>query len=289
METGNKRMLDAEVACIFGVAEAIVLEQVRYWIKKKEENRDEYKNCFRDGKCWVYNSYREWHNQLPFYSEHTIRRALTHLAECGVLIRENYNKLAYDKTIWYTVDEEKVSEYLSEQKACVQNGHTPVQNGQMDVFKMDRPIPKTSTNISSKTSSESNRVGNPVPDTRNDEFSYDILDRQIRKICKDTDREKYTDAIIYFFHKYYCFYEIKMHHSHKRLKDRNIMDAIDKIYEHYMPSDEKEVNMYYHADMTDYFYGNNNFTGNESGECDYSMLHFLSTLQYREWNTEYAE
>ena len=287
-EKGSKRRFDSDVACVFGVTEAIVLEQIRYWIEKKNENKKEYKNSFRDGWCWVYNSYRGWHEQMPFFSEHTIRRALSHLIECGVLIKGNYNKLAYDNTNWYTVDEEKLTEYLTESEALVQNGQAPVQNGQVDVAKMDRPIPTTTQAISTTTTSESDRAESCKTTLRTpeEEFSFDILNRQIRKVCKDMDKDEYADGVVALFKLYYNLYYIKTKKWHKRLKDQNIMDAIDRLCEHYLPMDKRNVMMCYEPMIREYFFGNNNFTGNDNGECDYTILHFISTLEYREYNAE---
>lgn len=288
-EMGTKRRFDSKVACVFGVSEAIVLEQIRYWIDKKNENKKEYKSSFRDGRCWVYNSYRGWHEQMPFLSEHTIRRALYHLIECGVLIKGNYNKLAYDNTNWYTVDEEKLTECLTESGALVQNGQAPVQNGQVDVAKMDRPIPTTTHTISTTITSESDRAEScktTLCNRKEEVFSFEVLNRQIRKVCKEMDKEKYASGVYALFRMYYNYYAVKMKREHKYLKDKNLMDAINILLEHYLPADKDDVLMCYQPMVWEYFFGNNNFTGNEKGECDYSILHFLSTLEYREYNAE---
>ncbi|WP_158587408.1 hypothetical protein [Neobacillus notoginsengisoli] len=41
-----------------GLNEAIVLQQIHYWLTKELH--------MIEGRRWVYNTYREWHDQLPF-------------------------------------------------------------------------------------------------------------------------------------------------------------------------------------------------------------------------------
>lgn len=283
------RTLDAVTACKFGVAESIILHQIQYWIKIKNDDKKKYKDSFHDGKCWVYNSYRAWTEQLPFYSDRTIRRAIDHLIDEGVLIKGNYNKLSYDNTNWYTVNEEVLQSLISE-KALGQNDQVAWPNWTDDMAKMDRPIPNTTHDITTKTTSESDRAGNckDVPDKQEEEFSFSVLDRQIRTVCKDIGKEDCTDSIIHLFHKYYNLFELKTMTYHKRLTNQNITDAIERLSEFYLPANMVEAHNYYFPMMQEYFCGNNNFTGNEKGECDYSILHFISTLEYREYNYEKA-
>ena len=54
----NKRPLivNPELACIIGLNEAIILQQVHYWIEKKKESNID----FHDGRYWAYNTYEGW-------------------------------------------------------------------------------------------------------------------------------------------------------------------------------------------------------------------------------------
>ena len=58
-----------KLACIVGLNEAIVLNQVAYWLRKNEELG---KN-FIDGRYWVFNTYKNWQeNNFPFISVETV-------------------------------------------------------------------------------------------------------------------------------------------------------------------------------------------------------------------------
>ena len=88
------------LAVKIGLNEAIILQQVHYWLLKSNNVRDGYK--------WVYNSYSEWNKQFPFFSRNTMIRAFNSLEKQGLLITANYNKAGFDKTKWYRIDYEKL-------------------------------------------------------------------------------------------------------------------------------------------------------------------------------------
>lgn len=103
-------IVNTDLALVLGdLNEAIVLNQLNYWI---EINKKAEKNLI-DGKYWVYNSYSDWRiNNFPYWSEKTIQRAFTRLENKGVVISANYNKLAIDKTKWYTIDTDKLQKLV---------------------------------------------------------------------------------------------------------------------------------------------------------------------------------
>jgi hypothetical protein len=88
-----------------GLNEAIVLQQVRYWLS------DDLRPQVRDGRRWVYNSYEDWQERnFPFWSVATVKRAFASLERQGLLISANYNKSGRDHTKWYTVDFDRLLE-----------------------------------------------------------------------------------------------------------------------------------------------------------------------------------
>lgn len=85
------------LAKLIGLNEAIILQQVHYWINNRHAK-------LKKGKRWCYNSYSQWQEQFPFWSTQTIARAIKNLEEKKILISSNFNKLKMDKTKWYTID-----------------------------------------------------------------------------------------------------------------------------------------------------------------------------------------
>jgi len=93
-------VISRSLAILIGLNESIVLQQIHYWLKQNEKS----KRNFRDGHFWTYNSYPEWQKQFPFWSESTVKRAITKLEKEGYLISGNYNKLKIDRTKWYRIN-----------------------------------------------------------------------------------------------------------------------------------------------------------------------------------------
>ena len=108
-----------QLAKSIGLNESIVLQQVHYWLHNKIQEPEKYKDSYKDGYLWVYNSIEEWNKQFPFWHKNTIIRTIKSLIDKGLLIKsdKNYNKSQYDRTSWYTIDYLKFEEL--QEKTCV--------------------------------------------------------------------------------------------------------------------------------------------------------------------------
>lgn len=96
---------DKDIAVQFGIAEAIILNHMQFWIEKNEANG---KN-FYDGSYWTYNSTKAYAEIFPYFSQRQIQNALKHLRDEGILKTGNYNDVAYDRTLWYAFTEKGIS------------------------------------------------------------------------------------------------------------------------------------------------------------------------------------
>ena len=97
-----------------GLNEAIMLQQMHYWLLKSS-------NEF-EGVKWFYKTLEDWQTEFPFWSAMTIRRTLSSLEKQKVIKIGNYNKKKFDKTKWYTI------EYQCVNRRCVQNEQTMCSN-----------------------------------------------------------------------------------------------------------------------------------------------------------------
>lgn len=145
----SKLLLDDEplvilpkLAAAIGLNEAIILQQLHYWLEKSKN--------VRDGFRWVYNTYEEWQKQFPFWSESTIKRTIKKLEGQHLIIVGKYNKLKIDNTKWYRIDYEVLQNI--ENNTTGQNDQTCDQNDQTNRAKwsggrgnLDRPLPKITT------------------------------------------------------------------------------------------------------------------------------------------------
>lgn len=84
------------LACAIGLNEAVVLQQIHYWMSSSQH--------FYDGRRWVYNSVTNWQKQFPFWSEATIKRALVSLERQGMVSCANYNRDPRDRSKWYSIN-----------------------------------------------------------------------------------------------------------------------------------------------------------------------------------------
>lgn len=97
-------VINIKLAQAIGLNEAIVLQQMHYWINK---NKDNNKNNYK-GLIWTYSSYESWQRQFPFWSTDTVIRAINRLEMLGLLISDKrYNKLL-NHTKWYTINYTRV-------------------------------------------------------------------------------------------------------------------------------------------------------------------------------------
>lgn len=87
----------------YGLKEAIILYNIRFWLDKNIANGTNFKN----GRVWTFNSYKAFNELFPYLSQSQVKRCLTNLVKEGILIKENYNKLGFDRTNWYSINEAK--------------------------------------------------------------------------------------------------------------------------------------------------------------------------------------
>lgn len=84
------------LAALVGLNEAIVLQQLHYWLGKSKNERD--------GRLWVYNSVEDWREQFPFWSASTIRRTFAASERRGLVYSDKHNSQAWDQRKWYSIN-----------------------------------------------------------------------------------------------------------------------------------------------------------------------------------------
>ena len=101
----NPLLILPELAKRIGLNEAIVLQQIHYWLVINENKQQNY----HDGRYWTFNTYSDLQKQFSFWSEITIKRIVAKLKSNGYILVGNYNKYKYDRTNWYSIDYSKLS------------------------------------------------------------------------------------------------------------------------------------------------------------------------------------
>jgi len=116
-----------------GLNEAILAQQIHYWLLKSDK--------VRDGQKWIYNTQDAWLEQFPFWSKATLKRVIASLKKQGIIVTGNYNKMSMDRTIWYSINYSHAA--LS---SVISNHQEPVKQLESQI---DQPLAQNDLSISS--------------------------------------------------------------------------------------------------------------------------------------------
>ena len=95
------------LAKAIGLNEAIFLQQLHYFLRISKNHAE--------GRSWVYNTIKDWQIEFSFWSLKTVQRTIENLELSGlVLSTDKFNKMKMDKTKWYSINYQKLSEILPE-------------------------------------------------------------------------------------------------------------------------------------------------------------------------------
>lgn len=155
-------VINPELATRIGLNEAIVLQQVNYWINDKEQG------VIHSGRRWVFNSYESWVKQFPFWSADTVKRAFTSLVKQGCLDVEQLNKSQHDRTNYYTINQD--CELLKDAKQVPSsNGAScpdrQAQDALMDEGKNARSLMVTTTKTTTEIKNTLGASADAAPPT----------------------------------------------------------------------------------------------------------------------------
>lgn len=90
---------ESSIAEKYGIASAIILQNIYYWIEKNRANNINFKN----DAYWTYNSKKAFKELFPYLSERQIDYAIKNLINEGLIITGNFNQDGRDRTIWYSI------------------------------------------------------------------------------------------------------------------------------------------------------------------------------------------
>ena len=130
---------DSKIAEMYGVNEAIFINNLYFWVKKNEANG---KNCF-EGTYWTYNTLDAYSRLFPFWTVNQIRRIIEKLRKAEVIKVGNFNKLGFDRTQWYTLGKSAFSfcDFCQTDLANLPNGkgenHTTIPDIKTQIVNTD--------------------------------------------------------------------------------------------------------------------------------------------------------
>ncbi len=131
---------DPNVAKEFGIAAAVLFQNIVFWVKKNKANKQ--KTHYHNGRYWTHNSIDAFIELFPFLKRYTIKKSLKLLEEEGMILIDEFNEEAFDHTQWYTLGD------LGQKVADEQSKPTIVRNQPNDCAKStnrmvenEQPIP----------------------------------------------------------------------------------------------------------------------------------------------------
>lgn len=210
---------DTKIAEKYGVHSAILLNNIYFWIEKNKANGNNYFN----GSYWTFNSKKAFSELFPYMTARQIDYALKKLIDEGVLITGNYNKVAYDRTLWY---------------AITKKGYSILQNCEMEETKMNignsenvQPIPDVNPDINPVITSDINEEGNAPAKPKKPkkhkygEYNHVLLsDEEVEKLGVEYGQELTDEAVIYLDE--YIEMTGKSYKSHYLVIRKWVVDAV---------------------------------------------------------------
>lgn len=149
----------------YGVDEAIMLQNFLFWIRQNAaNNRHQY-----DGRTWTYNSKKAFTKLFPFWSYDQVKRVLNSLVNQDVLVTGNYNKIPFDRTLWYAFKEENLFlEITSENPPSLEN----------------QPLGKTTQSQKAASPAPLGKITQPIPDKKTSNKKPDLKNNNVPLITE---------------------------------------------------------------------------------------------------------
>jgi hypothetical protein len=128
---------DIHLAEKYSVEEAILIKHFAHWIGvNRRLNRN-----FHDGRWWTYQTIEEIAAHFPYWSWDQVKRLLIKLVDKKVLLKGNFNKTSFDRTVWYAFNDESPTP-----QAISPNGKddiaTPIPDTKPDTKPIEKEIYK---------------------------------------------------------------------------------------------------------------------------------------------------
>jgi hypothetical protein len=157
-------VLRVEFAKDFGMLESLIVNQILYWSERSGQTID--------GKVWIYNTVEQWHEQFPFTSERSIRRALRKLENLGFIQSDRKEAQWWNQRKWYSVNRETLEPYISPMRPSC-----PDREGQSGHFKNKDFISKN------------------TKETNTSEYAPISINPPTRPVCGVDFNEVYKDMV----------------------------------------------------------------------------------------------
>jgi len=143
---------DEATASKYGLKEAIILHKIIFYVLVNEKDGRNY----HKGKYWTFNSRAEWRSIFPFFSDMQIWRCFKNLEKQSALVSDSFNRMAYDKTRWYSLSNNLMEEVKKDSywTKAICKSVKPICKNEITHCKNETPIPLDSHNNNNTVNTE---------------------------------------------------------------------------------------------------------------------------------------
>jgi len=166
---------DIDIAIKYGVQEAILIENFRFWIAKNKANGKHY----YDGRWWTYNSAKALAELFPYWSSKQIERLLASMKSSGILVTGHYSQNTYDRTNWYSIAEDAIPNSVE----------SIPRNKEMETHKNGESITDITTDVTTDVNDKTSKTAARfvLPDWIPSEVWSAFLETRKKKKAANTD------------------------------------------------------------------------------------------------------
>lgn len=191
----------------YGLEEAILIWNLRFWIIKNKANK-KHLHPADDGivRTWTYNTNEAFQKLFPYWKKGAIERNIARMLSKKIIVKGNFNSTKYDRTVWYAFyDEEKlltpsliISHFSDSGNANPENGNSNSRNQEIENSNSRIGIPENGKYTDNKP------VIKPInkPDKTSGALSSEIDKRlwddflEMREKIKSKPTEKAKELLI---------------------------------------------------------------------------------------------
>lgn len=135
---------DGIIAKEYGIPEAVLLHNIAFWEKQNRLNQ----HNFFAGRYWSYNTIKAYEGLFDFMSTATIKRALKHLKDEGLILTGNFNNDRFNHTNYYTLSDKGMSIL---QNCAIRLDHfEPIESSNLSLSIFNNNTNSTDKNITDK-------------------------------------------------------------------------------------------------------------------------------------------
>lgn len=103
-------VIQPSVVKVFGFERAVILQQIHFHLESPKSGK------LIGGHKWIWNTYNEWAEELPFWQPRTVRKWMTKLEDEGLIVTGQFDKADWNRRKYYRIDYDRFKQVLATSK-----------------------------------------------------------------------------------------------------------------------------------------------------------------------------